>query len=118
MKRAALALLLLSGCSVMDYSRAPPSDWPALTVTVERMAFGPLQAKCGGNLFVQVLACPWVNFTARTCVIYTSTDDEAVLDHERDHCRGYNHVGDSRVSDMWRHWKAYMANPSAYSRVK
>ena len=109
MKRTIIAavLLALTGCTVVNEHRAPPADWPALDITIERQGFWETQEKCGRSvaevlLIGPALGCMWVNFDEMRCRIYLWLD---VLEHEMLHCRGYDHYGSSDLADYWEQWK-------------
>jgi len=100
-KTALVAVFLCTGCTMIDYAKAPPADWPELKVDVYRTTFWDTQRLCGGNLLFPTPACAAVDFKGRRCTIITSTDDERVMEHERAHCRGYDHVGETTLADVW-----------------
>lgn len=105
-------LLTLQGCTAIASHREPPKDWPALTVSVQKVGFWELQDICGSGgarvLLQQYMACAWIRFDNRTCSIYYAAEGEhgeLALEHERDHCKGKDHIGMSTLSDAWRDWK-------------
>lgn len=111
-----LLLLLLTGCAAhmryvpIDYSRKPPADWPQLEQrVVYSKTIQELRDQCGASNEAsgKYLACSQLYFDAGLCMIYvgpqTATD---VLEHEREHCRGYDHRGYSRGADAWDLYKA------------
>lgn len=109
MRRFSIILaLLLTGCTVVNEHRKPPSDWPELTVTVEEHGFWQTQEKCGRNaaevlLIGPMLGCAYINFDEMRCRIYLWLN--SVLGHELLHCRGYDHYGSSDLRDYWETWK-------------
>jgi hypothetical protein len=57
------------------------------------------------------LACAEFNLALGTCDIWLSDSfaPRAVLEHERLHCRGYDHVGETAMRDFltrYRTWEA------------
>lgn len=107
-----LMLLALTGCASyvpIDHSRAPPADWPKLE---QRVVYtdSPEQLRkyCGASSEAsgKYLACSTIHFAAGVCMIYSGTHEAAVVDHERDHCLGYDHAGYSRGPDAWERFKA------------
>jgi len=101
--------LLATGCTAIDYDRAPPPDFPKLEVVVIPTGFWETQRICGGNLLFTVIACVQPNYETKTCPIYTTTDDEIIMTHERDHCRGYDHYFSKcdPEDSMCGTWKKY-----------
>jgi plasmid maintenance system antidote protein VapI/uncharacterized protein YceK len=95
---------LLGGCSTIDTHNAPPRDWPELAIFEHRVDAATMHERCAkyvGFLMIP-LACAEVNFVARRCDIWlTEHPWPAVVEHERLHCRGYDHPGDSAMRDAW-----------------
>lgn len=57
----------------------------------------------------KIISCATVSFNYGLCQIYLATDDLAALEHERAHCKGYGHVGDT-VNYQARAWDAFKAS--------
>lgn len=93
----------LSACASIDTHRVPPADWPQLAVRIVTQELRQVQRTCRNDFWPQnqVNACAIADFAHRTCYIYTWTDDAAVLEHERAHCAGYDHPGESGMRDAW-----------------
>lgn len=112
--RACLFVLLLCGCAqlvAIDYSTAPPADWPRLD---ERLTYADLetvQRWCNMPAAVRARGakgCAVVSFQYDLCMIYLSDRSESLLQHERAHCAGYGHVGSAgeKARVAWERWKA------------
>jgi hypothetical protein len=112
MRRLVYLLVLLGGCATypqIDYSVAPPADWPRLR---EESIYGTVEEvteKCksfserGGKM----AGCAMVYLEQGVCVMYLSSRDPELLAHERAHCRGFAHVGDGdKVHKDFGAWKA------------
>lgn len=120
MKTLVLALaIMLSGCATfIDQHKEPPADWPLLKVTEHRLDMWPLIKQCypSVSLMMKLLggfanACAWINLQEMTCDIYVhtaATESDPTLIHEREHCQGRDHFGDSTLADLWANWKARM----------
>lgn len=104
-----LLALLLTGCTTLattiDTSRAPPNDWPQLKVVVVKTDSAEVQRQCYATTAFVVAGCTTANFLKATCYIYLSTDNAAVIEHEKMHCLGYDHPGESTMRDWWEKWK-------------
>jgi len=112
-----LALLLLAGCvqpaTFIDVWRRPPDDWPELRQSVVRVSHEDVRRLCKLSEG-HYLGCAYIDFDKRTCRIYIASDDPAVLQHERDHCIGYDHTTTPRgggVQGAWEHYKRLHAKP-------
>lgn len=115
-----LIVLLLSGCVMvkMDYSYAPPADWPKLEEKLHYIEAIDFPKFCGKlPLFKHADGCSVVNFEYEVCYIYLVKKDDELLEHERGHCRGFDHVGQAGVSlRAWERWKAEKARREARSK--
>lgn len=103
-----LLVLLLTGCAqlkAIDYSIAPPEDWPLKEIVVTQFDPGttpPLCAQYAGH----TRSCAVINFRTGVCYISLTTNEPEVVEHERAHCRGFDHVGDlNRSRSKWEEWK-------------
>ena len=104
-------LVLLTGCTSlvqMDLNNPPPSDWPKLEEKIAYVAVSDLPKFCGAKKDPRhAEGCSVVNFRYETCYIYLANKDPALLEHERLHCKGYDHVDQpNRSRNAWEKWKA------------
>lgn len=95
---ASCAILFVTGCSSLGNTR--PHDWPELKVSVHKSGFMKKE-ECNGTLG----GCAYVEWCSRTCYVYLQIDSKAIEEHERGHCAGYDHDGDSTMADSWNRWK-------------
>ena len=64
----------------------------------------PLPMKLAGSI---PFACAEVDLARRRCDIWAIADaEDGVLEHEREHCAGRDHVGASTLADAMRAWRA------------
>lgn len=113
MIRPTILAAALTGCTVMDQHSAPPPDWPALVVREHADSCPAMIARCWPYLSLPMrlmggipLGCAEVRFAEGTCDIYTcGLSPAGVLAHERLHCRGYDHIGDSTLRDAFQRYK-------------
>lgn len=103
-------LLVLSGCTAIDMSRPPPADFPKLTITERYVLQDQLPDICkkAAPLFMVAKACAVFYFKSKRCEIWYSEDNlpsHDVIEEERAHCAGYDHVGSSALHEMWENWK-------------
>ena len=108
------ALAAVSGCATMiDQHVEAPKDWPLLDVRDNVVGAWEIQRKCykyvplGWKLMGGFAGgCAEINFEERTCNIYRAYDASPEwMEHEKDHCLGRDHVGDSTLADAWEAYK-------------
>lgn len=111
-----MLIVLLAGCTTtlrhaaMDYNNPPPADWPKLREHIYSIQHADLARYCktSAENAAKSVSCAVINFAVNTCSIYIT--EKALpdsLQHEREHCLGYNHVGDlNRSRNAWERWKA------------
>ena len=111
-----LAVFLLVGCATtIDNHTASPIDWPKLTVVENYVPVGTLYEKCWKYvpewmkwLGAIVEGCAELDFKVNTCTIWVRDSgfaDATIMEHERLHCQGYDHIGDSILRDEWAKYK-------------
>ena len=107
-----LLLLLLAGCQLVpiDFDNPPPKDWPSLDEKIVYLdSQETLYRMCGTPppSATAPKGCTRVFFGNRTCVIYLTSKDQALLEHERWHCKGYVHRNSPQMyTQAWEKWKA------------
>lgn len=110
----AAALLFLASCTTIDAHRAPPADWPKLKVVEHRVGAVEMLKRCYRYVSLPMklagsvpFACAEVDFVRRRCDIWAIEDaEEGVMEHERDHCDGRDHVGDDTLAQALRAYRA------------
>lgn len=107
----ALALLFflaliggLTSCSTIAHASVP-AGWPDLKVTEHKVSFSEMYSRCKKYVgFGDIpFACAEWNFDESWCRIYYVFD--WTLEHEREHCKGKSHVGDSVTADSLNKWR-------------
>lgn len=106
MKRLATLLLL-----PLSVHAAPPPDWPKLDERVYTLSAEAVTRTCWhipqpprGEP-----ACAVISFERRTCDIYVTESRRKAMyiAHERTHCAGEDHPGESTLRDAWDFWRNY-----------
>ena len=109
MRRAYVLLAaLLSACSTMEHERV--EGWPELQIVEHRVVAETMFERCRKYAgFGSVpLACAEFNLATRRCDIWLSESMAwpTIVEHERLHCRGYDHVGDTNMRDFLARYQA------------
>jgi hypothetical protein len=106
----ALAVLaaLIAGCGTIAHERV--EGWPELEIVEHYVSAEAMHERCRkyvgfGSL---PLACAEFNLVARRCDIWLSQSfaPRAIVEHERLHCRGYDHVGATTMRDFLARYQA------------
>lgn len=113
---ALTAFFSLAGCTIVGHEKVP--DWPQLTVREHYVAHHVMRDKCVKYVpfGMSPEACMEFNLHAGTCDIWYSADfppGRGVIEHERLHCRGYDHIGGNVLSRAVSAWKNAGATASA-----
>lgn len=111
---ALAAALAMSACTVMNEHQAPDPQWPALQVVEHEVSAIEMLRRCYRfvSLPMKLLgaipfACAEINLVENRCDIwFTADSDPFILEHERLHCKGYDHHGDTTLRDFLRAHKA------------
>lgn len=105
----ALLGLALAGCAAID-AHTPTQGWPDLMPIEHHVSNAEMRDRCG--VFLPVWSspegCAVFKFQDHECHIYVSADfpRQAVLEHERLHCKGYDHVGSDDMQKMLADWRS------------
>ncbi|MGQ0522882.1 MAG: hypothetical protein ACT4P8_04375 [Betaproteobacteria bacterium] len=113
---ALFAFFFLAGCTIVGHEKVP--DWPQLTVREHYVAHHVMRDKCVKYVpfGMSPEACMEFDLRAGTCDIWYSADfppGRGVIEHERLHCRGYDHIGGNVLSRAVAGWKSQGATASA-----
>jgi hypothetical protein len=113
---ALFAFLSLAGCTIVGHERVP--DWPQLTVREHYVAHHVMRDKCAKYVpfGMSPEACMEFDLHAGICDIWYSADfppGRSVIEHERLHCRGYDHIGGNVLSRAVAAWKNQETTASA-----
>jgi hypothetical protein len=106
----------LVGCATtIDNHTLPSADWPKVIVVENQVSVGVLYQQCWKYvpewmkwLGAIVEGCAEIDFKKNVCTIWVRGDgfaNEEILTHERKHCQGYDHIGDSILRDEWEDYK-------------
>jgi hypothetical protein len=111
---AALALAL-QGCTIVGHQQV--QGWPQLAVVEHYVPELQLRERCVKYVAfgMSPQACAELDFAARRCDLWFSADfppTQSMVEHERLHCRGYDHVGMGTMAGLLERYQGY---PSASS---
>lgn len=101
MKRALLPVVVaLAGCTLIGHERV--EGWPELEIVEHHVPHRVMRDRCMKYVpwYMSPEACAEFDFAARRCDLWFSADfppPAYIVEHERNHCRGYEHVGDGTL---------------------
>ena len=97
------AALLTAGCTTVGHQRV--EGWPALRVVEHHVPHAEMRERCVRYVAFGMPpeACAEINLTAGTCEIWYSADfppQRWIVEHERLHCQGYDHLGSNVLHQL------------------
>jgi hypothetical protein len=99
---AAMTLLSAIVCACTTIGAERVADWPQLEVREHYVPHAEMRDRCGKyvSFFMSPEACAEFDFAALRCDLWFSADFPPaayVIEHERQHCRGYEHAGEHEL---------------------
>lgn len=109
--RASLVLLgvVLSACTIVGHEKV--AGWPVMQIVEHHVPEAEMRERCAKyvGFGMSPQACAEFSFAARRCDLWFSADfppTRAMVEHERLHCEGYDHIGMGSMADMLAAWQA------------
>lgn len=117
--RALILALLLTGCTMIDMDQPPAKDFPKLAITEHYVSWAVMREKCqkADVPGIMSVGCTEYDLIRETCHIWLVADpppSPETIAHERLHCAGYDHVGESTLQDAWqavKQWRQQAKQP-------
>ena len=105
---AVVCVLVLGGCSVVGHVKV--EGWPDLKIIEHRVPTAEMRDRCVqyADALSSPMACMEFSLWRGECHIWLSADfpSDSLLEHERLHCRGFDHVGGNTLLRYYDHWQA------------
>jgi hypothetical protein len=110
-----LLAMLLAACTMIGHEKV--AGWPALDIVEHYVPEADMRSRCAKYVAfgMSPQACAEFDFAARRCDLWFSADfppTAAMVEHERLHCRGYDHLGMGTMAGMLAR---HQGHPSASS---
>jgi hypothetical protein len=106
---AALILAGLAGCATID-SHQRIAGWPELKVIEHHVSNREMRDRCEPYVgpWMSAQGCTLFFLDRREAHIYVSKEfpSQPVLEHERLHAAGYDHVGSVAMQGILKNWQA------------
>lgn len=106
MKSLIYLTVLLAGCAAIG-DTPPPADFPHLRVIEHYVSEGEMYDRCS-KYVAMPRACAEFYFAQNECHIWYSKDWPPLrfmVEHEREHCAGFDHFGSTAIADLWNRYK-------------
>lgn len=106
---AGIVVCAFKGCTTID-AHAKVEGWPELRVIEHHVPHHVMRDRCAKYVAFGAYpeACAEWNLIERTCNIWFSADfppSKSVIEHERLHCAGYDHIGSTYMRDFLARFK-------------
>ena len=117
MKRILIVLLAAASAACSTVGHEKVEGWPELMIVEHHVPAGDMYERCRKYVAFGMLpmACAEFNLATRRCDIWyiEGFSPRAVVEHERLHCRGYDHVGETGMRDFLVRYQAAVGGPQA-----
>lgn len=105
----AIAVWILTGCTAINGHKRV-DGWPELTVREHRVPHAQMRDRCSryAPWWGSAEACAEMNLATGTCDIWFSADfppQSFIVEHERLHCQGYDHIGSTVLRDYLHRYR-------------
>jgi hypothetical protein len=113
----AWVVFVTTGCaSGLEHRKV--EGWPQLTVREHHVPHSEMRDQCTkyASFGGMTEACAVYDLGAGTCDIWLSADfppSEAIVEHERLHCQGYDHVGETYMERLLARWKRFRSQQAS-----
>ncbi len=112
-----LLAMILTACTVVGHERV--AGWPRLEIVEHHVPEAQMRERCvkyvGWGMSPQ--ACAEFDFARNRCDLWFSADfppPQTMIEHERLHCQGYDHLGMSTMAGMLARYRGdYSASAGA-----
>jgi hypothetical protein len=114
LKRALIAALTFpliaatAACTSIGHEKV--EGWPELEIIERRVSSDEMYQRCSKYVAFGMLpmACAEFNLATRRCEIWLVKDfaPKNIVEHERLHCLGYDHVGETAMRDFLTRYRA------------
>jgi hypothetical protein len=114
MATVALMSTMISACSVIGGERV--EGWPELKIVEHHVSHREMRDRCMPYMGFGMTpeGCAEFNFAQSRCDIWVSADfppPAFVLDHERQHCAGFEHAGETELRQILANVRAAQRAP-------
>lgn len=113
MKRLLIAALAAASSACTTVGHEKVEGWPELRIYEHRVSAGEMYARCSKYVAFGMLpmACAEFNLATKRCDIWLIEGfaPRNIVEHERLHCQGHDHVGETAMRDFFMRYRASVA---------
>ena len=117
MKRILIILLAAASAACSTVGHEKVEGWPELTIIEHRVSAGEMYERCRKYVAFGMLpmACAEFNLATRRCDIWfvDGFAPRSIVEHERLHCQGHDHVGETAMRDFLTRYRAATSGVAA-----
>lgn len=101
----AFLALVLSACTIVAHEKVV--GWPRMEIVEHYVPTQEMRERCAPYVAFGMLpeACAEFNFATNRCDLWFSADfppPASIVEHERLHCTGHDHIGQRTMAEMLR----------------
>ena len=117
MKRIPILLLAAASAACSTVGHEKVEGWPELTIVEHRVSAGEMYDRCKKYVAFGMLpmACAEFNLATKRCDIWLMEGfaPRSIVEHERLHCQGHDHVGETAMRDFLTRYRAATSGVAA-----
>jgi hypothetical protein len=117
LKRIPILLLAAASAACSTVGHEKVEGWPELTIVEHRVSAGEMYDRCRKYVAFGMLpmACAEFNLATKRCDIWfiDGFAPRSILEHERLHCQGHDHVGETAMRDFLTRYRAATSGVAA-----
>lgn len=110
-----LPILLLAACTSVGHEKV--EGWPELAIHEHYVSAGEVYDRCKKYVAFGMipLACAEFNLATKRCDIWfmEAFATRSIIEHERLHCQGHDHVGETGMRNFLARYRAAVAAQAA-----
>jgi len=117
LKRIPILLLAAASAACSTVGHEKVEGWPELTIVEHRVSAGEMYDRCKKYVAFGMLpmACAEFNLATKRCDIWLMEGfaPRSIVEHERLHCQGHDHVGETAMRDFLTRYRAATSGVAA-----
>ena len=117
MQRILILLFAAASAACTTVGHEKVEGWPELAIVEHRVSAGEMYDRCKKYVAFGMLpmACAEFNLATKRCDIWLMENfaPRSVVEHERLHCQGHDHVGETAMRDFLTRYRAATSGVAA-----